>query len=354
LAHSTVNNLKRYGERQALPCGLTVLHIDDDPLALELVRDQLVWQQVRVVSASRASDALRHLTAGLEPDLVLCDIMMPGQDGYSLHEGIRRHPAWRYIPFIYLTALDGDAYYRQGMNHGADGYLSKPFTAHELRQEMLHVLRRVAELRQTDVAITLLGGQSVRLGNSLLPPPDRGAEQLLCYLLTQPATPHGWLAERDRAIGDLWGEVSASGFRSVLSRLRSWLGGWANVESGVTLCLSLAPGVSCDLHALDRALEENCHSERLRRLYQGLLLPGYHEEWAATRRDALIFRLKQAFLAASRRSTEPRDRALQLRYALEVDPLDQSLWQSYLQLLKQAGLSCEVALARKQCQLAFP
>lgn len=353
MSDSKVNNLKGYGERRALPCGLTVLHIDDDPLALELVRDQLVWQQVRVVSASRAGDALRHLTAGLKPDLVLCDIMMPGRDGYSLHEGIRCHPAWRHIPFIYLTALDGDAYYRQGMNHGADGYLSKPFTAHELRQEMLHVLRRVAELRRTDVAITLLGGQSVRLGHSLLPPPDRGAEQLLYYLLTQPATPHGWLAERDRAIGELWGGVSAGGFRSVLSRLRSWLGGWAGVESGATLCLSLAPGVSCDFHALERALEENCHSERLRRLYRGPLLPEYHQEWAATRREGLIVRLKQAFLATRQRA-EPRDRALQLRYALEVDPLDQSLWQSYLQLLKQAGLNCEVALARKQCELAFP
>ncbi|MBS3968440.1 MAG: response regulator [Truepera sp.] len=352
MAHSTVNNPKGYSEQQALPCGLTVLHIDDDPLALELVQDQLVWQQVRVVSASRASDALRHLTAGPRPDLVLCDIMMPGQDGYGLHEDIRLHPAWRHIPFIYLTALDGDSYYRQGMNHGADGYLSKPFTAHELRQEMLHVLRRVAELRQTDVAITLLGGQSVRLGNTLLPPPDRGTEQLLYYLLVQPATPYGWLAERDQAISDLWEEVSAGGFRSVLSRLRRWLDGWATVESGATLCLTLAPGVSCDLHALEHALEKSCHSERLRRLYQGPLLPEYHQEWAATRREGLIVRLKQAFLAASQRS-EPRDRALQLRYALEVDPLDQSLWQSYLQLLKQTGLSCEIALARKQLKHTF-
>lgn len=353
MADSTVNNLKGYGERQGLPCGLRVLHIDDDPLALELVRDQLVWQQVRVVSASRACDALQHLAAGLEPDLVLCDIMMPGQDGYGLHEGIRRHPAWRRIPFIYLTALDGEVYYRQGMNHGADGYLSKPFTTHELRQEMLHVLRRVAELRQSGVAITLLGGQSVRLDNSLLPPPDRGVEQLLYYLLTQPATPHGWLAERDQAIGDLWGEVSASGLRSVLSRLRGWLGGWATVESGATLCLTLTSGVSCDLHALERSLAGGGSSDQLRRLYQGPLLPGYHQEWAATRREGLMVRLKQAFLAASQRS-EPRDRALQLRYALEVDPLDRSLWQSYLQLLKQAGLSCEVALARKQLRHAFP
>ncbi len=357
MAHSTVNNLKGFSGWQSLPCGLTILHVDDDPLALKLVRDQLARQQVQVVSASRASDALRRLATGLSPDLVLCDIhhdaLMPGQDGYAFHERLRHHPAWRQLPVIYLTARGSDLHYRQGMNLGADGCLSKPFTAHELQQEMLHVLKRVAELRQTDVAITLLGGQSVRLGASLLPPPDRGAEQLLCYLLVQPATPQGWLAERDQAISNLWGKVSAGGFRSVLSRLRGWLDGWAALEGNATLRLTLAPSVSCDLHALERSLEQGCHSEQLRRLYRGPLLPEYYEEWAATRREGLISRLKQAFLAAGQRS-ELRDRALQLRYALEVDPLDQALWQSYLHLLKQAGLSCEVALARRQLKHAFP
>lgn len=352
MAHSTTNNPKGCSESPGLPCGLRVLHIDDDPLALELVQGQLA--PIQVLSVGSAREALQLLSAGLTPDLVLCDIMMPGQDGYTFHEGLRHHPAWRQLPFIYLTALDGDLYYRQGMNLGADGYLSKPFTAHELQQELRRVLRRVAELRQAKVAITLLGGQSVRLGNTLLAPPDRGAEQLLCYLLVQPATPHGWLAERERAIGDLWGGASASGFRSVLSRLRGWLDGWAALESGAVLSLTLSSRVSCDLHRLERSLEQDDPGERLHRLYHGPLLPGYHEEWAATRREGLILRLKQAFLTASQRSTAPRDQALQLRYALEVDPLDQSLWQSYLNLLKQAGLGCEVALARKQLKQACP
>lgn len=336
-----------------LPPDLRVLHIDDDPLALELVQDQLAHQRVHVVSARSARDALRRLEAGFEPDLVLCDIMMPGQDGYALHRCLREHPAWRHLPFIYLTALGSEVHYRLGMNCGADGYLCKPFTARELKVEILHVLRRIAEIRrQSDVAITLLGGPSVRVGGALLPPPDRGAEQLLCYLLLQPASTQGWLAGREKAIADLWETLSPSGFRSVLSRLRGWIEGWATLDAGATLCLTLAPHVSCDYHALERALANNSSVEHLRRLYRGPLLPDYHEEWALARREALAFRVKRAFLAACREQAYAHDKALVLRYALEVDPLDDALWQRYLAELKETGLSRAVALARKQRELA--
>jgi len=67
-----------------------------------------------------------------QPDLIICDIMMPGMDGYGVLETLRRDPVTATIPFIFLTARTERIDMRQGMELGADDYLTKPFTAQEL------------------------------------------------------------------------------------------------------------------------------------------------------------------------------------------------------------------------------
>jgi two-component system, sensor histidine kinase and response regulator len=66
------------------------------------------------------------------PDLIICDIMMPGMDGYGVLDTLRKEPATSTIPFIFLTARTERVDVRQGMELGADDYLTKPFTAIEL------------------------------------------------------------------------------------------------------------------------------------------------------------------------------------------------------------------------------
>lgn len=67
-----------------------------------------------------------------QPDLILCDIMMPGLDGYSVIHVLSKNPATVNIPFIFLTAKTDLRDFRTGMNLGADDYITKPFEGLEL------------------------------------------------------------------------------------------------------------------------------------------------------------------------------------------------------------------------------
>lgn len=66
--------------------------------------------------------ALKHI-----PDLIICDIMMPDMDGYSVLNELRNYPATATVPFIFLTAKADKASVREGIELGADEYLTKPF-----------------------------------------------------------------------------------------------------------------------------------------------------------------------------------------------------------------------------------
>ena len=66
------------------------------------------------------------------PDLIICDIMMPGLDGYGVLEELRKDTLTSTIPFIFLTARTDRVDVRQGMELGADDFLTKPFHAAEL------------------------------------------------------------------------------------------------------------------------------------------------------------------------------------------------------------------------------
>jgi len=66
------------------------------------------------------------------PDLVLCDLMLPGLDGFAVLEKVRSNPALEHLPFLIVTALTDRTSQRKGMNLGADDFLTKPFSAEEL------------------------------------------------------------------------------------------------------------------------------------------------------------------------------------------------------------------------------
>jgi diguanylate cyclase (GGDEF)-like protein len=76
------------------------------------------------------------------PDLIVCDVMMPGLDGYGVLTTLRETPATASIPFIFLTGRAERADIRRGMNIGADDYLTKPFTRAEVREAIASRLQR--------------------------------------------------------------------------------------------------------------------------------------------------------------------------------------------------------------------
>jgi diguanylate cyclase len=87
--------------------------------------------------------AKRHL-----PDLIVCDVMMPQLDGYGVLYALRQDPETSAIPLVFLTAKADRADFRQGMNLGADDYLTKPFTSAELLETVSARLAKQASVTQ--------------------------------------------------------------------------------------------------------------------------------------------------------------------------------------------------------------
>ena len=97
-----------------------------------------------------------------QPDLIICDIMMPGLDGYGVLETLRKDPVTATIPFIFLTARTERLDMRQGMELGADDYLTKPFTAQELiKTVQTRLSKRVLIMDRVEEKLTALRGNIV-------------------------------------------------------------------------------------------------------------------------------------------------------------------------------------------------
>lgn len=115
-----------------------VLVIDDDDRIRDLLARYLGRAGYRVSSAKDAAQA-RAKMAGIEYDLLIVDVMMPGEDGVSLVADLRGHSD---IPVILLTALGDPAHRIRGLKAGADDYLPKPFEPEELLLRMDAIFRR--------------------------------------------------------------------------------------------------------------------------------------------------------------------------------------------------------------------
>lgn len=121
-----------------------LLVVDDDDRIRELLKEFLTRAAFRVTVAPDAAGA-RRMMATLDFDLVVLDVMMPGEDGFSLTKSLRaRGGAAGATPVLLLTAR-GEARDRiEGLSLGADDYLAKPFEPQELLLRIEAILRRAA------------------------------------------------------------------------------------------------------------------------------------------------------------------------------------------------------------------
>ena len=203
-----------------------ILLVDDerdirDPLASYLSRNGL-----RVTKAENAAAARQLLTA-YAIDLVLLDIMMPGEDGLSLAGYIRATTA---IPVILLTAKAEEMDRVVGLEIGADDYVTKPFSPRELLARIKAVLRRGGDresrLRPPDAAAYAFGPWVLRTGErelldeaGLAIPLSTGEYNLLYALVTHPRR----VLSRDQLLDLSQGRELAAFERSIdnhISRLR--------------------------------------------------------------------------------------------------------------------------------------
>jgi two-component system, OmpR family, phosphate regulon response regulator OmpR len=117
-----------------------ILVVDDDTRLRELLRRYLS-ENGFVVSAAKDAAEARRLLAGLEFDMIVLDVMMPGEDGFALTESLRRTNP---VPILLLTARGEVDDRIAGLERGADDYLSKPFEPRELLLRISTILRRAA------------------------------------------------------------------------------------------------------------------------------------------------------------------------------------------------------------------
>lgn len=108
-----------------------ILVIEDNKQVRENIEEILELSDYDVVGASNGIDGVRAVLSE-SPDLILCDIMMPELDGFGVLSILEKNPETNHIPFIFLTAKADNKDIREGMNLGADDYLTKPFDHQEL------------------------------------------------------------------------------------------------------------------------------------------------------------------------------------------------------------------------------
>ena len=123
-----------------------ILVVDDDTRLRDLLRKYLRDNGFRVTTAATADEAYRKL-GGLEFDLLVVDVMMPGQNGLDFTAKLRRESA---VPILLLTAMGEPESRIEGFERGADDYLAKPFEPRELVLRIEAILRRVGASRTPD------------------------------------------------------------------------------------------------------------------------------------------------------------------------------------------------------------
>ncbi len=122
-----------------------ILIIEDDQILRENTAELLNLSGYEVITSSDGKDGIRKARDEY-PDLILCDIMMPQTDGYSVLYALNQNPNTATIPFIFLTAKTDNQALRQGMELGADDFLYKPFEDIDLLNAIQSRLKKQDQL----------------------------------------------------------------------------------------------------------------------------------------------------------------------------------------------------------------
>ena len=120
-----------------------VLVVDDSKTELHFLADLLTQHGYQVRTAENAEQTLQHLEAD-RPDLVLLDVVMPGQNGFQLTRTITRDPRYADVPVIICSSKNQETDRVWGLRQGARDYLVKPIDPAQLLQKVAGMLRENA------------------------------------------------------------------------------------------------------------------------------------------------------------------------------------------------------------------
>jgi two-component system, OmpR family, response regulator MprA len=180
-----------------------VLVVDDDQAVRESLRRSLEFNGYDVSLAGDGAEALARI-GNANPDVVIMDVMMPRLDGIETTKALRK--AGNDVPILVLTALDAVGDRVEGLDAGADDYLTKPFALQELLARLRAMLRRVVPSEVTEEVLTFadltmdLATREVRRGDRLIEL-TRTEFTLLEMFLRRPRR----VLERSFILEEVWG-----------------------------------------------------------------------------------------------------------------------------------------------------
>jgi two-component system, OmpR family, phosphate regulon response regulator PhoB len=206
---------------------LRALIVEDEPAISELLAINLRHNGFEPVLCQDGEQAQRELDAVL-PDIILLDWMLPGASGISLARKWRSHDRTKLVPILLLTARSEEGDKIQGLDAGADDYITKPFSTQELMARIRAILRRRApeqsaeslklgslELDSATHRVSFQGGE-LKIGPTEF--------KLLRYLMAHPERVHS----RGQLLDKVWGDHVFIEERTVdvhIKRLREALQG---------------------------------------------------------------------------------------------------------------------------------
>ncbi len=120
-----------------------VLIVDDEPNILVSVEFLMQREGHEVATAADGQEAI-DLLGEFRPDLMILDVMMPRKNGFEVCAEVRADARLSAMPILMLTAKGREAEMKKGLSLGADAYITKPFSTHELVLKVNELLGRVA------------------------------------------------------------------------------------------------------------------------------------------------------------------------------------------------------------------
>lgn len=195
-----------------------LLIVDDDRRIRDLLSRYLSSEGYRVSTAENAEDARAKLT-GLAFDLLILDVMMPGENGFDLARSLRESSS---VPILMLTARDAAESRIRGLESGADDYVAKPFEPRELSLRIAAILKRAQpaaapppESVRFGPFVFHIGRGELRKGEDVVHLTDREREMLRILA----ATP-GETVSRQALAGSSSGSVNERAVDVQINRLR--------------------------------------------------------------------------------------------------------------------------------------
>jgi DNA-binding response OmpR family regulator len=203
----------------------TILVVDDEPLYCQLIEFNLAIRNYTVVTADTGAGALVQ-AARFIPDLILLDVMLPDVNGFEV---CRRLRAFTDAPIIMLTARADERYRVQGLDAGADDYVTKPFGVDELLARVRAHLRRIEiDRRAQSVPALTIGELTIDRARRrvFLRTEEIELTQTEYRLLDELARNAGYVVTIDALAETIWGaqpDSSERAIRQTIYRLRQKL-----------------------------------------------------------------------------------------------------------------------------------